>query len=178
MRCQDSNPWPLNHESSPITTRPVLRPIYVNLITGKYRWLCGYHICLTFKCPRVHVFLPQWNLSVTSYNTKYVRQNSIRAVTYISLPVLSKINRYKKLILKFTIIYSRSGSKSFKEKHCHLVCFAPFEFCFALRTYETFLHLNLKVHMKFFALLWEHIRHICTSIYRFIWFFCFAMRTN
>ena len=42
-------------------------------------------------------------------------------------------------------------------------------FWFAMKTYETYMHLNLKARMKFFALLWEHIKHICTSIYRFIW---------
>ena len=36
IQCRDSNPWPLDHESAPITTRPGLLPLHNETNLGKY----------------------------------------------------------------------------------------------------------------------------------------------
>ena len=45
IQCRDSNPWPLERESLPITTRPGLPPIIRNVCSLKS---CGFYLRINF----------------------------------------------------------------------------------------------------------------------------------
>ena len=89
--CRDSNPWPLEHESPPITTRPglpfmIIMFIFVIFKPQKWQQECPWHLTKSLKVQNDALDANSQSCNLRNWNISHVNMSPFKSNVDVTFP--------------------------------------------------------------------------------------------